>query len=98
MSLSVNLNGRNNSHKSRSSEAIVKNEREHNIKLDKNLFTFKPKLNKKSTLLTQNLISFYERQNLHTRKQLELVNIISFCFVEYKDLDFLVVKLSSFKN
>ena len=44
------------------------------FQLDKELFTFKPKLNRKSTLLAQNLISFYERQNLHSRKQLELVS------------------------
>lgn len=95
MSVSVNLNTRNNSHKSRSSEAIVKNEREHNFKLDKKLFTFKPKLNKKSTLLTQNLISFYERQNLHTRKQLELVNknfyfLLTFNFFLMKELQILI--------
>jgi hypothetical protein len=41
--------------------------------LDPNLFTFKPKLNPKTQMLTSNLLSFYERQNLHTRKQLEMV-------------------------
>ena len=44
------------------------------FQLDKSLFTFKPKLNPKSHLLAQNLISFYERQNLHSRKQLEMVS------------------------
>jgi len=48
------------------------------FQLDKNLFTFKPKLNPKSHLLAQNLISFYERQNLHSRKQLEMVSKIVF--------------------
>ena len=50
------------------------------FQLDKNLFTFKPKLNPKSHLLAQNLISFYERQNLHSRKQLEMVSKILFIY------------------
>lgn len=41
--------------------------------LDKELFTFKPKLNRKSTLIAQNILGFYERQNRHCQKQLELV-------------------------
>ena len=51
-----------------------KYEKSPQFQLDKELFTFKPKLNPKSTLLAQNLISFYERQNLHSRKQLEMVS------------------------
>lgn len=41
---------------------------------DKNLFTFKPKLNPKSNMIAQNFLSFYERQNIHTQKQLEIVS------------------------
>lgn len=43
--------------------------------LDKELFTFKPKLNRKSSILAQNIIGFYERQNKHCQKQLELVEL-----------------------
>lgn len=45
-----------------------------NANLDPNLFTFKPKLNPKTELLTQNIAGFYERQNLHIKKQLDLVS------------------------
>ena len=41
-------------------------------KLDKN-FTFKPKLNAKSNLIAQNLVSFFERQSLHNFKRMEIV-------------------------
>ena len=41
--------------------------------LDKNLFTFKPKLNAKSNLIAQNFSSFLERQSMHSTKKLELV-------------------------
>jgi hypothetical protein len=49
--------------------------------LDPNLFTFKPHINPKSALLTQNLINFYERQNQHIRKQTDMVSFdfIYFC-------------------
>ena len=40
---------------------------------DKTLFTFKPKLNPKSNLIAQKFLNFYERQNIHTQKQLEIV-------------------------
>ena len=43
-------------------------------KIDRNLFTFQPKINPKSSLMTQNLLNFYERQNLHFKKQLEIVS------------------------
>ena len=43
---------------------------------DKSMFTFKPKLNPKSNLLAQNFLNFYERQNIHTQKQLEIVSKI----------------------
>ena len=45
--------------------------------LDKNLFTFKPKLNAKSNLIAQNFSSFLERQSMHSTKKLELVKQIS---------------------
>ena len=45
------------------------------LNYDKNLFTFKPKLNPKSALIAQNFLNFYERQNIHTQKQLEMVYI-----------------------
>lgn len=41
--------------------------------IDRKLFTFKPKLNPKTKLLTSKILSFYERQNLHSKKQLETV-------------------------
>ena len=41
--------------------------------LDRNLFTFKPKLNPKTHLLASNLLSFDERQSLHLKKQFEMV-------------------------
>jgi len=44
--------------------------------LDKNIFTYKPKINAKSNMLAQNFLNFYERQNLHTQKQLEIVRKI----------------------
>ena len=55
--------------------------------LDPNLFTFKPHINPKSALLTQNLINFYERQNQHIRKQTDMVSfyfiyLLFFFFVE----------------
>ncbi len=40
---------------------------------DKTLFTFKPKLNPKSNVIAQKFLNFYERQNIHTQKQLEIV-------------------------
>ena len=43
--------------------------------LDPNLFTFKPKLNPNTELLTRNLINFYERQQQHIRKQIDLVSV-----------------------
>lgn len=43
--------------------------------LDKELFTFKPKLNRKSTQIAQNILGFYERQNRHCQKQMELVRV-----------------------
>ncbi len=50
------------------------NKKQHSSKnLDKNLFTFKPKLNAKTNLIAQNFLNFYERQSLHTQKQLEQV-------------------------
>ena len=41
--------------------------------IDTNLFTFKPKLNPKSIVLAKNVLDFYERQNQHSKKQLELL-------------------------
>lgn len=42
--------------------------------LDEKLFTFKPKLNPKSTLLASQVqTSFLERQNSHSQKQLEVL-------------------------
>jgi hypothetical protein len=38
--------------------------------IDSNLFTFKPKLNPKSLEIAQNILNFYERQDLHSKKQL----------------------------
>jgi len=35
--------------------------------------TFKPKLNPKSNVIAQKFLNFYERQNIHTQKQLEIV-------------------------
>jgi hypothetical protein len=46
--------------------------------LNQNLFTFKPKMNAKSNLIAQKLLSFAERQDQHTRKQMKLVYIIQF--------------------
>jgi len=37
------------------------------------LFTFKPKMNAKSNLIAQKLLSFAERQDQHTQKQIKLV-------------------------
>ena len=42
--------------------------------VDRTLFTFKPKLNPKSKVLAENFLNFYERQNIHTQKQLEMVS------------------------
>lgn len=57
------------------------NQQQHiqNDKLDRNLFTFKPKLNPKSEQLTQNIEGFHERQNKHLKKQLDLVSLL-ICF------------------
>jgi hypothetical protein len=54
-----------------------------NLKLDKTLFTFKPKLNPKSELLTQNIINFHERQSKHLKKQQDLVSqpFVGFIFL-----------------
>jgi hypothetical protein len=75
--LSFNLmNGYNNS----------SNNNNNTKNMDKTLFTFKPKLNAKSNQIAQNLLNFYERQNLHSQKQLEIVNLIiknSFCLIIY---------------
>ncbi len=51
------------------------NKQNGQTEIDRTLFTFKPKLNPKSALIAQNFINFYERQNLATRKQLEMVGI-----------------------
>lgn len=48
--------------------------KKNDIHFDKSLFTFKPKLNPKSTLIAaQGQSSFMERQNSHNQKQLELL-------------------------
>jgi hypothetical protein len=41
--------------------------------INSNTFTFKPKLNPKSQVLAKNILDFYERQNLHSKKQLEIL-------------------------
>lgn len=43
---------------------------------NQSLFTFKPKMNAKSNLIAQKLLSFTERQDLHTQKQIKLVFIL----------------------
>jgi len=44
--------------------------------LDPHLFTFKPKLNQKSTQIAQNLLTdFYERQLKHVKRLQEFVSI-----------------------
>lgn len=46
----------------------------HSDKIDRSLFTFQPKLNRKSaSLVSQNILSFKERQDLHTKRQLEML-------------------------
>ena len=47
--------------------------KKYRVELDRNLFTFKPKLNPKTQLLASNLLSFNERQNLHLKKHFEMV-------------------------
>lgn len=42
----------------------------------KSVFTFKPKMNPKSNLIAQKLLSFAERQDQHTQKQIKLVFIL----------------------
>jgi predicted DsbA family dithiol-disulfide isomerase len=42
----------------------------------KSVFTFKPKMNAKSNLIAQKLLSFAERQDQHTQKQIKLVFIL----------------------
>lgn len=49
----------------------IQDELDSNI--DRNVFTFKPQLNPKTQLLASNILSFYERQNLHAKKQLIMV-------------------------
>ena len=45
--------------------------------LDPHLFTFKPKLNEKSTQIAENLLSdFYERQLKHVQRLQELVSVV----------------------
>jgi len=44
--------------------------------LDPHLFTFKPKINQKSTEIAQNLLTdFYERQLKHVKRLQEFVSI-----------------------
>lgn len=44
--------------------------------LDPHLFTFKPKLNQKSTEIAENLLSdFYERQLKHVKRLQEFVSV-----------------------
>ena len=48
-----------------------------NSNLDKELFSFKPKLNPKSNLIAQNLQSFAERREAYARRQSEIVKKIT---------------------
>jgi hypothetical protein len=68
----VNINDTplNQQHQNSQSQNNINND----IKLNRNLFTFKPKLNPKSEQLTQNIEGFYERQNKHIKKQHDLVS------------------------
>jgi hypothetical protein len=43
--------------------------------LDKEKFSFRPKLNSRSTEIAQNLVSFLERANDSSQRQLKLVNL-----------------------
>lgn len=67
----------NRSSTSRSRCTSAKSAKSAKSNIDRALFTFKPKINHKSKLLAENsdlVLNFYERQNIHTQKQLEIVS------------------------
>jgi hypothetical protein len=53
--------------------SLVSSGRKDSTSCNSNTFTFKPKLNPKSQVLAKNILDFYERQNLHSKKQLEIL-------------------------
>jgi hypothetical protein len=64
--------------------------------LDKNLFTFKPKLNPKSNMIAQNFSSFLERQSLHSTKRLELVKFINLFYGFIYKLMYYLLQLNEY--
>ena len=65
----------------------VTTHRESSATLDPHLFTFKPKLNKKSHQIAENLLSdFYERQLKHAQRLEEIVSFLSKKKLEIKIL------------
>lgn len=64
----------NRSSTSRSRCTSAKSAKSAKSNIDRTLLTFKPKISHKSKLLAENFLNFYERQNVHTQKQLEIVS------------------------
>lgn len=55
------------------SQSKLINKKENLPPIDSSLFTFRPKLNPKSLMIAENLLDFYERQNIYNKNKLELL-------------------------